>query len=323
VKLYNDVFPKIEDYIISSGKKVLNDQLNSLDSASCKIDSVDAKILFQVSSNEYNERYEQRIVTCDLDTIINRGSVVSDVKRVGFENIEDGTWIVISEIDINQISKYCKVQKCNQTLPFQIDGIIYTYPCIFEQSISVNSDGTDSGKLFPYGDEVGLITVQNNMATSQIPLNKRFIFDNYENGIWEVRSINKSQKKGLIEFKCVKSEKQATDRLDLNIANYVEPNDPTDDGYSITITGQDSIIANGSQATYIAKVFQDGVEVTNDVTWTLTDTNSLITTSTIVDKSCVLKANNTYKTGTVRLKCTMVDDESVLVEKIIMIKSLF
>ena len=57
---------------------------------------------------------------------------------------------------------------CNNEISFLYNDIVYTYPCVFQRSISLNSDGTDIGKYFPTNDEIGSLQFQNNAATLNI-----------------------------------------------------------------------------------------------------------------------------------------------------------
>lgn len=325
MKLYDNVFMRYEDMLISNGKELFGHQLEGLDSASCKIDGIQSTILIQVSSNEYNDQYEQRNVVCDLETELKRGSIITDVQRKGFNTIEEGSWLVITDIDINQVSRYAKVQKCNNSISFQLSDstTIHTYPCIFSRSISANSDGTDNLKYFLTNDEIVNITIQNNSITKEIPLNKRFVFDNFINSIYEIKSMDVSEKKGLIQFKLLKSEKQADDRLDLNVANYVEQVIPDEDDYSIIVSGASSITASGYQKEYVATVTLDGLVVDKEVSFKILETTTLASIISASGMNCIVKANSDMDIGIVTLRCLMVDDETVYFDKEITIKGLF
>lgn len=309
MKDYSNYYPSFNEYIENDGKAIFERQKYGLDGKVGLIDGVEYAFVFRVSSNEYNEQYEQRVIVCDTDIDLHRGSEIY---------VDGDYWLVISEVDTNIFTHYAKVQKCNNTISKQGEtGNIHIMPCIYSRSISQNSDGTDSNKYNTTSDVVAGITISCiDVTKSLIKVNDRFILNGFK--FYEVRDIEISEKPGLMDLKLIASERQADDRLDLNIANYVDVEQPSETGYSIILNGDDTIKAFGYDYTYVATVYLDEVEVTNkDVAFTLIDTNNLATVNSVDDKTCILTTNNSQETGVITLRCELVDDGSVVVEKVI------
>jgi len=293
MRLYNNVFMPFDEMIISNGKTLLETQLKGLDSAICKIDGVDVKVLFQISSNEYNDRYEQRIVISDLNTTLKRGSIISNVKRKGFDIEDEGNWIVITEIDINQISKYCKVQKCTNTLTFQLsDNSIYSTPCIYDSPAISATDKTSDNNYFAVNNGIVKITVQSNEFTKTLKNDHRLIFDSSELSCFSITHTDVSSKRGMIIYtikECLYNE--TNDRLDLNIADYNSFTPIPTPINELFIDGVDIIYFNFSSS-YEAKLYLAGeLIIPQPVTIIYSVDKTNLVTLTQIENIITIKAN--------------------------------
>lgn len=114
---------------------------------------------------------------------------------------------------------------CNNTLTFMIDNVVYNTPCIFSKSISQNSDGTDKSTVNVNAESILNLKIQNTYLNRKIPLNMRFIFDKSKHSVYELKSIDISEKSGLMSLKLSEDTyNPSVDRLDLNLANYTKQN---------------------------------------------------------------------------------------------------
>ncbi len=314
---YSQSFPDANEAIINNGKMFLEIQKKGLDGVSGSIDGVECDFIFRTSNNEYNERHEQRIIVCDSETEISRGSLVF---------CEDSYWLVITDIDVNQISQYAKVQKCNNHLTYQDeDGAIIECPCVFEAPAMSTTNKAVDGRFFSGINDVIKIIVKNTKKTMAIDIGDRFMFDNHRNAIYSVTHPDVSSRRGLIVFTVEHSDYSPTvDRLDLNVANHIEVQEIDDVGYTLAISGNTYIDADGYSYPYECNIYADGKEVFNkNIEWSFVDKTELANIKNLNDNKCEVMTNDKDMTGQVKLLATLSDDLNIKTEKTITIRILF
>ena len=323
MKDYSNSFVSPNSAIIASGKIMLSNQMEGLDGAIGKIDGVASVFLFRTSTNEYNEQYEQRILVCDSSVNLSRGSIITEVEMNESGKVGDSSWLVISEIDENQISKYAKVQKCNSKITFQLENsdVIYTYPCIYESYISKNSDGTTANKYFEFSNGISKATIPANEVTKSIQNGQRFIFDSSTEDVYELKDVERVASSGLLTLSLRKDKyRDGVDNLDLNVADYKIQDTIESTGYKIVINGSESIIANGTNKDYSATVYYDGEIVVKDVVYRIVETTNLATIISSDLTSATIESNIALLTGVITLRCELEEDSSVYTEEPITIK---
>lgn len=205
------------------------------------------------------------------------------------------------------------LQKCNGDLKWQDNyGVIHELPCILTDKTSVYSDGLSKTELMWMGTDQISATVQTNVHTKKIPLNKRFIFTHDANNIYEITRSDDILNKGLSVFVCKKSlYNELTDRLDLNLADYNESVDikPPLPSNGLDIVGKDRLTVWDEDETYT-------VSTDEPVHWSITNSDILNITSQDTS-SCVINPVSTSEIGKVILRAELVRDRSMYVEKTI------
>lgn len=309
-----------QERILYEKKRSFEEYLNNAPNA-YEVDIDGNKYLAAIQDVSFNsENNEMKYLLTYLDTPLDVGSIVV---------WDDKNWIVVSkEVETIKSHQSCKIALCNNILTFQDTdnpSIIYEIPCIIVNKASAYSSGEKETKYIVLADDQILVTIPNNNITKQIFLGKRFIFDNSEFNVYKTTKIDTLSQKGLINITMKKDEYNAnTDRLDLNIADYVgikeestEP--PTDEGYYIEIEGADSIAIFGVE-TYTAKIYYNGELVSDKaVRWEVSDRfNIKETTDTTITLEVPV---GDYSTGNRILKAILVDDESVFAEKTIFVRA--
>ena len=265
MKLYNEEFMNLNEMIIESGKNLLEIQKKSIDGATGKIDGIARNFLFRTSSNEYTEMYEQRVIVCDRDTSIGIGSVISDVLMNGEIVANPYKWLTISQVDVNQISQYAKVQRCNDILSFIVDGsnLINTVPFTFTSYISKNSDGTTGNKYFDFSNDIAKLMIPNNVLTSKLRMDQRLIFGHDEHNIYEITHVDNLSIPGLLTVSLRKSMYRPNDdNLELNIADYVTKNVVRD---LIVLSGSEIEMQPNNTYQLSTECYENGVKVVNPI----------------------------------------------------------
>lgn len=204
------------------------------------------------------------------------------------------------------------LQKCNEDLRWQDDeGVIHEIPCILVDKTSVYSDGLSKTELMWMGTDQISATVQTNVNTKKIPLNKRFIFTHDANNIYEATRSDDILNRGLTTFVCKKSlYNSLTDRLDLNIANYnskIEVEDELGNGI-LDIIGEDRLTIWDKDVPY--KTNTD-----KDVKWSLSGDKVL--DMEMDGNNCIINPVSTSMIGRTVLRVELVEDSSIYAEKTI------
>jgi hypothetical protein len=201
------------------------------------------------------------------------------------------------------------IERCNNTLTFQLpNGTIKSYPCIITDKSSTYADGTSETKYIILSDDQILITIQNNTDTLQLELDHRFIFNHSKNDIYKLSKIQSLIQEGILYLTMTKDQKGVNDRLDLNLADYVQNN------FVLTITNGDTVSLNASDTLQlICEVRNNGVLVE---TPTITYQSSDITKATVSITGLI----TAISTGVVTITATsngVSDNIEVTVEEVV------
>jgi hypothetical protein len=153
------------------------------------------------------------------------------------------------------------IERCNNTLKWQTStGEVKSYPCIISDKSSTYADGTSETKYIVLSDDQILITVQNNSDTSQLALDHRFIFNHSKNDIYKLSKVQSLLQEGILYLTMTKEQYGANDRLDLNLADYIQNN------FVLTITNGDTVSLNTSDTLQlVCEVRNNGELVENPI----------------------------------------------------------
>jgi hypothetical protein len=157
-----------------------------------------------------------------------------------------------------------------------------------------------------------MITIPMNAITKEIDVGYRFIIGNNVFRISEIYDGNY----GIFEIKTEQVDKLPQDDFSNSIAyngdSISQP--PVSNSYTIQIIGDDNI-QSGYSKTYQAKVYNNGIEVNENVVWSID--NSTIANMTPNGNSCSIQglSEDTYIT----LTCKLFSNNSILSTKSIYI----
>ena len=246
---------------------------------------------------------------------------------------DDSIWLCYKVETYPERRSY--VALCNNILTFQDSETlaIHTLPCMLADKTSVYYDGIHKNRLFMLSDDQIRVTVPNNDiskkiihtigqingSTGDIENGKRLIFNHDKNAIYKMTRVNTLTDKGLIHIVMSHNTYDAnTDNLELNIADYKEPNGnvepPIQVGdYKIIIDGYDSIMF-GTMEPYTVKVYEDDVGVDKELKFEIIGDETLIWIENIGSNWCTLKATRDRRFESVVLRVSLVEDETVYAE---------
>lgn len=315
MKDYSNYRPSTKDNLFWSARKIFNQQLED-NGDGIVIDGIETKGLITTHTNPLNETKEDRKLKCLDNIVVKRGSLI---------DYDNEKWMVITKPKlVDNVYKLCKIYECNRTFTWQDQQTleILSYPCIYEDKTSPYNDGLETNKHITLADDQALITIQNNLHTKKIKLDKRIMFNNDRDNVYKITKIQDLVHDGLIYIVLSRDTyNEASDNIEINICNYIEPSNDIIIGedYQITITGGDFIYFNRERE-YVATVYNGDEIVDNmDILWTL-DNSGLAEIISQDGTSCVVKSGNVY--GYVNLKCELVGNDDVWSSKEILIRSI-
>lgn len=279
---FRDYRPPAKDNHLWSAKKIFAEQLQD-NGEDILVDGVPVRALITTYTNPLNENKEDRRLRC-LDNV--------EIKKGSYVEYEDNTWMVFTKPKLeSKVYKLCKILECNDVLTFQDKETleIITKPCILLDKSSVYNDGLKTGVITLQDDQIA-IKVPFHPKIAEFPIKKRFIFQH--SVVYELTQVDILTQKGLITLTMKRDQESKTnDNFDLNIADYIEPNnnpeppEPTE----ITINGSNEIKLNQTN-TYT-------VESTNSILFSLKSDDgndtSLATITEQVNNTCKVKASGT------------------------------
>lgn len=234
-------------------QQILDDFESNPSHKRVKINDVDRSVIM-VEKSSLNKKPDEKRILTKPGEVINQGDILE---------YKDNKWLCI-DIDLDTDVYYrADIKYCNNTLKWQDeDDIVHQTPCILSNKSSYSSDELQETNYIVLSDKKISLTVKNDEYTSNIKTNKRVIFNNNSNSVFEIKDIDTLIQKGLIHFVLEKAlYRSNVDNLEENLADYVKPVEPTPD---ISIIGDDSF-KQYSLSTYTISI---------PVTWSVSNDNA-------------------------------------------------
>lgn len=220
------------------------------------LDGFQTKVVIFDHTNPLDEYKEDRKIITDMTSTIHRGSEIV---------LENENYLVVTDIDNDQIKKYAKIRKCNHELKWLDEsGIKQNFYCVISNKMST---GEEQDRYMSLAEGQNIITLPKNEHTEKINLDKRFIFNK---SAWKVIDYNE-KKIGLIELSVQKDSFTENDNRELEIADYYN-NIHT---YSIEILNGTQIYLQQNDTVQLSvKCLDNGIEVSNpSVIYSSSDSN--------------------------------------------------
>ena len=257
------------------------------------ISEIEAVILNNVADS--SQKSKERLLLSTIGTL-QCGDYIK------FENL---IWMITSFVGNNKIYEKAIMELCTYTINFQSpDGSILSYPCIDSTNATV---GVEEGKVISTGSAIHTIKLPFDKNTVLLDTDDRFFIDDLTVEKPQVFAISKPNRtefkygdKGLIELTMKQGEYNPdTDRKDLGVCNYVEPNTnplpPEGNSYAkLSIDG--SLILGGKPRT-ITSIFYDSNDAINNEVIAVWDVAIPIGyeqyfTITYVDSTCTVQVSD-------------------------------
>lgn len=264
-----------------------------------------------MDANSYgsNTMIAKKIITLEDDTV-HAGDII---KR------EDGTKYLCIEMDSpNGIYEKGYLSECNQPIKWisSVDGSIKESPAIVSNK-SLYSTGMDQDKFYSISDQKAGFIIPTFKEEPRFYKGMRFIIDREA---YEISGIDRYSKPGLSQFILTTVALCDKDNLDEEIAyngNENTPVEPIGD-YTMTIEGEDKLWPT-QPSIYTCTVLNNGEPEVTDVVWSINEHGAIESTD---GYSCSVKAGD-IEYATIVLRCELVSDANVFVEKSIKIKGAF
>lgn len=317
-----DYYKKINGtYLATTNKEVtVNDYRDALsgfeDSINYEVISVENStygvLIVEANSMNPNEQATKTLIS-KSNNIFNVGST--------FEFLNEN-WIILRKDPSDILYNRYLIKQCNNVLTFQLtDKSIKIIPCIFKKSVAQSGSDTQENQFLSYSDSIAYIKLPDNQYTRQLKIDKRIIFNNFATSVYTIVNLDISESDGIMDLKLQRTQyNQLTDRLDLNVADYISTDIPNLGGYSVVIDGLTSVIAVGADYEYTVKVFyNNSLDTTKSVNFTVNNT-SLATVTSQNGVKCTIKTNANGTSGIIKLKATMTSFPSIFDEHIIEIR---
>jgi hypothetical protein len=301
VKDYSTYYPSINGRVVNDTEILFREKLNTLDGCDVTIDGITHRVIIHNHTNPLDEYKEDRKLLCLNEVNIHRGSYV---------DFNGETYLVVTDIDKNEVFKSCKIRKCNYILTFlNSSNIPTTIPCIVEDAVKYSS-GVNEGNVMSLPDGQLLITLSDNEQTQQI-IKQDYRLMLYKKA-FKVTYDNRTQD-GLVKLTVVQVATQEgdTDEIAYNPVITITPI-PTG---NLILDGSDSIIINREQS-YTVKM-DDNSPYSAVYRFDLSD-NTLGLITSVADMSCTIKG---LSKGNLILTATKLSDGSTITKNII-VKSL-
>lgn len=274
MKDYSNYYPSINDRVINDTEILFREKLNTLDGDDVLIDGVAEKVIIHNHTNPLDENKEDRKLLCLNNINIHRGSIVVH---------EGENYIVITDVDQNDVFKDCKIRKTNYPLKYQDKfGNIIEAPCIATNA-TLYSIGVQETKVITLPDGKLSIILPSNADAQQIDRGLRIL--HYKTP-YKVTFVDYS-KSGLIGLVLSEDELQDQDDLISGVAYnpITSAVTPIPTG-TLILDGSDTLIINRTQS-YEVKM-DDGTLHSANYRFDLSDTTLGVITA-VTDMSCVIK----------------------------------
>lgn len=252
---------------------------------------------------------EAKYLFTNLDVPASVGSVVE---------WDNNNWIIVlRENETIKTHLTFFMTRCNEVLTWQDEHkTIYQIPCILADKTSVYSDGLSKTEHLQLGTDQISINIPSNDLTEKIPLNKRLIFKQDSNNIYEVSRKDNMLNNGLILLVAKKSlYNPNTDHLEYNLADYDGKFDPDIPNPDMPVEGAMRI----SGLEYFT-IWDEGEEyVVNTgkpIKWSL-DREDLIKITKVEDNKCWMSSTSTSLIGKSVLRAELIEDASIFTELLV------
>lgn len=133
-----------------------------------------------------------------------------------YYQFEGNYWLITNTSTVIGSIATAILRRCNNRLKwYDSDGVLHSWPCIFERSLTYTNINTGSQEV-PQVSSDTLIRVQLNSETATIPFNQRFIFNGHA---FQVSQINNHISDTYMEIYMFETQLQSNDDIVNNIAN--------------------------------------------------------------------------------------------------------
>jgi hypothetical protein len=208
-KISGSFYPK-EETVSNVQENFDYRRFNTPEGYTVTIDGSIEQVLIQNYTNPMNEEREDRKIHCSTSSVIKRGSIV--------EGYNNGTWIVLTDIDTNQAYLSAKITRCNHDLKWIDNEGHIQETCAIITNQTLYSLGTDVEKFMVEPDSKLSVTISNNEHTRKIQRDNKFIVDGYG---WIVTNVDRVGRSGLIMLLLGSSSiNPENDNMELEIADY-------------------------------------------------------------------------------------------------------
>lgn len=307
-----------KEIILSERIQSFNDYLDkSISGQNVIIDGIEYLVGIQDVKFHDERSREAKYLFTNLDVPARAGSIVE---------WDNDYWIImLRENETIKTHLTFSMTRCNEMLVWQDQNLItHMTPCVLADKTSVYSDGLSKTEFISIGTDQISIQMQSNDLTEKIPLNKRFIFKQDANNIYEATRKDNILNKGLITMVTKKSMYNSnTDNLELNLANYngkIDPDIPTIPDVpldpdapvlpeTIIISGLDYFTVWDEDEEYTANTGKP-------VKWSL-NRDDLIMIDRVDGNKCYISSSSTKTIGETILKVELVEDSNVFTEMVI------
>lgn len=229
----------------------------------------------------------------------------SNVKVGSYVNWRSKSWLVFTdEHKTIPTHKQAKVKETNHRIKWMIGDIVCGhgdgYPAFIQNqtlyTLGVSSSGSNAwivnAKMMMY--------LPYNEETVGIGIGQRIVIGG---AVYQVMFKDYVSREGLINY-LLEQDMVATERdnLELGIADYYTQEHRTDDVNEVTGVAKEVVIEGsdrariGSTLTYEAKVFQDGISLSESITdWTIADTEAVATVVEQTSSSITIRIESNFK----------------------------
>jgi hypothetical protein len=272
MKDYSTYYPSINGRVVNDTEILFREKLNTLDGCDVMIDEIAHRVIIHNHTNPLDEYKEDRKLLCLNEADIHRGSYVE---------YDNETYLVVTDIDKNEVFKTCKIRKCNNILTF-INSLNKptTIPCILSNR-TLYSDGLSSSNYITLPDGKRSCMIPLNEETKQFYINQRFIFNH--NAVFTISQPDDYTQNGILTLTMTQVEFTPNDDKINNLA-YNEKISLID--LNLQIENKEIQIGNTYQLTPI--ITKDNIVIDEDVIYETSNSN--IAT---VDTNGIITAINT------------------------------
>jgi hypothetical protein len=285
MKDYSNYYSPVKDKMLNDAEVVFDIQLEGNEGFDVVIDNIPCRVLIYNHLNSMNEFKEERVITCNKNTNMHRGSSVE---------FQSEKYLITSDVDDHIVSFKAKMQKCNNILTFKNSlNKTIKIPCIIT-NLTLYSDGLETKTITSLDGKRNVI-IPLNKDSKDLFVQQRFIFNH--NSCFSVSLIDDFTTVGLLKLTMIQEEFGDKDDRINNLA-YNAQNLP------ITISfSQNNYIINKNNTMKLNPIIMQGDKILNlPVNYTVD--NPFITVDNLGN---VIAINS----GDCKVVCRLVDNSDV------------